>query len=56
MATSGVGYDVPVGSITITPYLNYVRSFGGVTEVNALVAPAAVHPDAVQFGAALTVN
>ena len=56
MATTGIGYDIPAGSIRITPYLNYVRSFGGATEVNGLVSPAAVLPDALQFGAALTVN
>jgi hypothetical protein len=56
MATTGIGYDIPVGPIGITPYLNYVRSFGGATDVNGLVSPAAVLPDAVQFGAALTVH
>jgi hypothetical protein len=56
MATTGVGYDIPVGSVMITPYLNYVRSFGGSTEVNGFVGDAAVLPNAFQFGAALTVH
>lgn len=56
MATTGVGYDIPVGSVMITPYLNYVRSFGGTTDVNGLTSPSAVLPNAFQFGAALTVN
>lgn len=56
-ATTGIGYDIPVGSsLLITPYLNYIRSFGGTTTVNAVTSPVAVHPDAFQLGAALTVH
>lgn len=57
MATTGVGFDIPVSpTVMITPYLNYVRSFGGETTANGLVAPAAVLPNAFQFGAALTLH
>jgi hypothetical protein len=57
MATTGVGYDIPVGSnLIVTPYLNYIRSFGGETTLNDAVSPVAVHPNAFQFGAALTVH
>jgi hypothetical protein len=57
MATTGVGFDIPVSSaLMITPYLNYVRSFGGETTANGFVSPVPLLPNAFQFGAALTVR
>lgn len=57
MATTGIGYDIPVGTgFMITPYLNYVRAFGGSTTLNDVDSPVAVHPNAFQFGAAFTVH
>lgn len=57
MATTGVGYDVPMGGgVSVTLYANYVRSFGAGTWVNGLSSPVAVTPDALQVGAGLTVH
>lgn len=57
MSTTGVGFDIPVGaSAMVTPYLNYVRSFGGATHVNGVLSPVAVMPNAFQLGVALSVH
>jgi hypothetical protein len=57
MGTTGVGYDIPVRTnVMITPYVNYVRSFGGTTDINGVLSPVAVMPNAFQFGLALTVH
>ena len=57
MATTGVGFDIPVGGTAmITPYVNYVRSFGGTTHVNGVLSPVAVFPNAFQLGLALSVH
>ena len=57
MGTTGLGYDIPVGSTAmLTPYANYVWSFGGSTFVNEISSPVAVMPNAVQLGIALTLH
>lgn len=57
MAVTGVGIDIAVSEgVSITPYLNYIRSFGGETTADGFVSPVPVHPNAFQLGAALTVN
>lgn len=56
-AVTGIGYDIPAGtSLIVTPYANFVRSFGGETDINGIVSPVAVQPNALQFGVALTVH
>lgn len=57
MATTGIGYDIPVGSsVALTAYANYVRSFGGATTLNSLTSDVVVTPDALQLGVGLTVH
>ena len=57
MATTGIGYDLPVGeSISLTLYANYVRGFGGTTWVNGAASPVVVTPHALQVGAGFTVH
>ncbi|MBT8337358.1 MAG: hypothetical protein KJO11_12195, partial [Gemmatimonadetes bacterium] len=57
MATTGIGYDVPVGeNVSLTLYANYVRGFGGSTWVNGVSSPVVVTPNAIQVGAGFTVH
>jgi hypothetical protein len=56
-AETGIGIDIPVGgSAKVTPHVSYVRTFGAQTWFNGFDSPIAVTPNAVQFGAALTIN
>ena len=52
----GIGYDVPVGAVDLTPYVTYIRTFGGETVVNGFVSPEALYPNAIQVGVALTLH
>lgn len=57
MATTGIGYDIPVGQTTaVTVFANYVRSFGAGTWVNGYASDVAATPNLLQFGAGLTVH
>ena len=57
MATTGIGYDVPVGqSAAVTVYANYVRSFGAGTWVNGFSSDFVATPNLLQFGVGLTVH
>lgn len=57
MATTGIGYDLPVGeSVSLTLYANYVRGFGGATWANGVSSPVVVTPNAVQVGVGFTVH
>jgi hypothetical protein len=57
MSTFGIGLDLQLGERTnLTPYINYVRSFGGQTWINGLVSPVVVTPNAIQLGTSLTVH
>jgi hypothetical protein len=55
-AQTGVGFDITLGSIMLTPYVNYVRTFNAETYFNGVVSPVAVLPNAIQFGSALTIH
>lgn len=52
----GVGYDVPVGAVDITPYVTYIRTFYGETVVNGFLSPEVVYPNAIQAGVAFTLH
>ncbi|GAB5536947.1 MAG: hypothetical protein Rubg2KO_31960 [Rubricoccaceae bacterium] len=52
----GIGYDVPVGSVDLTPYVTYIRTFYGETVVNGFLSPEVVYPNAIQVGVALTLH
>lgn len=57
MATTGIGYDIPVGDkVGMTAYANYVRSFGAGTWLNGFSSDFVATPNLLQFGAALTVH
>ena len=57
MATTGIGYDIPVGDkVGMTAYANYVRSFGAGTWLNGYSSDFVATPNLLQFGAALTVH
>ena len=54
---TGIGVDIPVGgSAKVSPYVSYVRTFGAYTWFNGFDSPIAVTPNALQFGAALTLH
>jgi len=55
-AQTGIGYDIPLSGVMVTPYLNYVRTFYGETDFNGVFSPEAVFPNAIQVGAALTIH
>ena len=55
-AQTGLGYDVAVGGVMLTPYVNYVRTFNAATYFNGVVSPVVVLPNAIQFGTALTIH
>lgn len=52
----GVGYDIPLGALSLTPFANYILTFAGETTVNGIVSAEPVQPNEIQFGIALTVN
>lgn len=52
----GIGFDIPLGAIALTPFANYIYTFAGETTLNGIVSAEAVQPNEVQFGIALTVN
>ena len=57
MGITGIGFDLRVGERTmVTPYVNYVRSFGGETWLNGIVSPVVATPNAIQVGTSLTVH
>lgn len=57
MATTGVGYDMPVAEkVSLTLYGNYVRGFGGATWVNGISSDLVVTPNTIQVGAGLTIH
>lgn len=57
MATTGVGYDIPVGErVDLTPYVTYVRTFSTRTWANDVESPVPLSPNAFQLGVALTVH
>jgi hypothetical protein len=53
---TGLGYDIAVGGVMLTPYVNYVRTFNAETYFNGVVSPVVVLPNAIQFGTALTIH
>lgn len=55
-AQSGLGWDIPVGSALLTPYAQYVRTFGGQSWFNGVVSPVTVLPNAIQVGMGLTLH
>ena len=55
-AQTGIGYDIPLGDVAFTPYVNYVRTFYGETDFNGIISPEAIFPNAIQIGAALTIH
>lgn len=57
MATTGIGYDIPVGEqVNATLYANYVRAFGAGTWVNGFQSSVAATPNVVQVGLGLSVH
>ena len=56
MSQIGIGYDVPVGAVDLTPYVTYIRTFYGTTSVNGFLSPEVVYPNAIQVGVALTIH
>jgi len=57
MSTFGIGFDLRLGERTmLTPYANYVRSFGGQSWINGVVSPVVVTPNAIQLGTSLTLH
>lgn len=57
MATTGIGYDIPVGDgVYATLYANYVRAFGTGTEINGILTDVAATPNLLQIGVGLTVH
>jgi hypothetical protein len=55
-AQTGLGYDIALGGVMLTPYVNYVRTFNAVTYFNGVESPVVVLPNAIQFGTALTIH
>lgn len=55
-AQTGIGFDIPVGGVMLTPYVNYHRTFAAETYFNGLNSPVAVLPNSIQFGTALTIH
>jgi hypothetical protein len=55
-AQTGLGYDIALGGIMLTPYVNYVRTFNAATYFNGVESPVVVLPNAIQFGTALTIH
>jgi hypothetical protein len=56
-ATTGVGYDVPLGGKTkLTAYVNYIRTYNAETWINGFTTSVPVAPNAIQFGTALTLH
>jgi hypothetical protein len=53
---AGVGLDIAVGDVMVTPYANVIWTFYGETTFNGFVSPEAVFPNALQVGAALTIH
>lgn len=54
---TGVGYDISIGeTASATPYVSYIRTFGGTTWVDGFEVPVEVLPDAFRVGVALTVH
>ena len=52
----GIGYDVPVGAVDLTPYVTYIRTFYGETSVNGFLRSEVLYPNAIQAGVALTLH
>lgn len=55
-AVGGIGVDISAGSVMFTPYANFIRAFGGETQINGFVSPVLIEPNTVQIGIALTVH
>jgi hypothetical protein len=51
----GLGYDIPLGAISLTPYANMIWTFGGETNFSGVGLPETVSPNALQVGLAFSV-
>lgn len=51
----GIGYDIPLGGVSLTPYITGMWTFGGRSQLSGETFPATIHLNALQVGVAFTV-